>query len=672
MFRRLISKMSEKHSLSEVSKSTNHVKRKRATHRKPPKTSNDPTSPIGVLTSFEIPKLLKENSKFLLDEFNISQQVDITQVENPMRDIVNDMAIKFAFNNRIIENVHVLELSSKGDGIAFIACPSIEQIHEKQRETTERQLKEGMQSQGSQEIIDGLKQKIDRSKSIHRRNITQESLPIIQVALIPFALPGDVLTIKLNLTNQFYVDGEILSIQKKSPLRIKEEPKCSYFGICSGCQYQTISYETQLEKKMDVIKGAFDFFCSGIKSEWEDKIQNTVGSPLQFRYRTKLTPHYDVPRSVSKTGVVNLEQIPRMGYSLKGKGEYLGLEFKRYNQHENYDDEVKAFKYDTVPKLITENQTVLPDSHPLQNRDIIRSRSIRAYPGDVIDIEDCLIGTDIVRRGFLNERNRLAGDWKDGKRSKKGVTVLLREHSSESEINIGSIDPTTEKITQIKESGLNKTCVTNPQEVISDYVDTGLGSKLRFDFIANEFFQNNNSILPLVIKYVYDELFIESGNKYLVDAYCGSGLFAISIASSDKLGVDKVLGVEISERAVKFAIKNAELNKIPKSKCDFICGKAEQLFESIDFPKDETGVILDPPRKGCDSIFLNQLSEFEPKRIVYVSCNVHSQARDIDFFLTKTVNGSKYKIKSIKGFDFFPQTHHVESVAVLIRDGDDQ
>lgn len=666
-----IFQMSEKRPFSELSKSTNLIKRKRATHRKPPKTSNDSTSPIGVLTSFEIPKLLLDNQQLLKEKFQILTPINLKQVENPMRDIVNDLAIKLAFNNRIIKNVKILELSSKGDGIAFIPCPTIEEIHEKQRETTELQLLEGMQKQGSQEIIDGLKQKIDRSKSIHRRTINKEILPLIQIVLIPFALPGDILTIKLNLTNQFYVDGEIISIQEKSKMRLNEEPKCSYFGICSGCQYQTISYDDQLKQKMNVIKGAFEFFCSNIKNHWDGKIQSTVGSPLQFRYRTKLTPHYDVPRSVSKKGFVDLNQIPRLGYSLKGKGEYLGLNFKRYNPNNDYTNEVNEFKYDEFPKLINNDQIELPDSHPINGRNIIRNRSIRAYPGDVIDIEDCLIGTDIVRRGFLNERNRLEKDWNNNKRSKKGVTILLREHSTtndEEEVLIGSINPINEKITKIKESELIKTCVTNPQEVISDYVNTGLGSKLRFDFIANEFFQNNNSILPLIIKYVYDELFIDSKNKFLVDAYCGSGLFSISIASSEKLGVSKVLGVEISERAVKFAIKNAELNNIPKSKCDFICGKAEQLFESIDFPKDQTGVILDPPRKGCDSIFLNQLSEFEPNRIVYVSCNVHSQARDINFFLNETVNGSKYKIKSIKGFDFFPQTHHVESVAVLIKD----
>ena len=94
-------------------------------------------------------------------------------------------------------------------------------------------------------------------------------------------------------------------------------------------------------------------------------------------------------------------------------------------------------------------------------------------------------------------------------------------------------------------------------------------------------------------------------------------------------------------------------------------GKAEEIFKDINTPPEQTSVILDPPRKGCDDVFLNQLSAYNPAKIVYISCNVHSQARDVEWFLNNTENGAKYEVESIKGFDFFPQTHHVESVAVL-------
>ena len=152
---------------------------------------------------------------------------------------------------------------------------------------------------------------------------------------------------------------------------------------------------------------------------------------------------------------------------------------------------------------------------------------------------------------------------------------------------------------------------------------------------------------------------LQSEPNYLVDAYCGSGLFSITCSEN----VSKVIGVEVSADSVKFARHNAQLNNIGNAQ--FIVGKAEEIFKDINTPPEQTSVILDPPRKGCDDVFLNQLSAYNPAKIVYISCNVHSQARDVEWFLNNTENGAKYEVESIKGFDFFPQTHHVESVAVL-------
>lgn len=93
---------------------------------------------------------------------------------------------------------------------------------------------------------------------------------------------------------------------------------------------------------------------------------------------------------------------------------------------------------------------------------------------------------------------------------------------------------------------------------------------------------------------------------------------------------------------------------------------APELFKSVEFPHDKTVVVIDPPRKGCDESFLNQLLKFAPRRVVYVSCNVHTQARDVGV-LVMGKDGVKYEIESLRGFDFFPQTGHVEGVAVLNR-----
>lgn len=686
---------------------SNAFKRKKAPHRKPPRSNYDPTSPLGVLTEFEIPNMLKKHHdkvcKILgVVDPNSIEPLTIKDVMNPVRDIINDAGVLDAFNWRELKNVQVLSMSAKGDGLAIIKAPTMETVLECQKVAHEREKKEIEEYKAKQNALDNEKKgsveepeedtekkddenKINKkrqrrqpSEEPYRRTVHAENMPKVQVAIVPFAFPGDFVNIRIYHTNAHYVDAEIVEFTHLSPLRYEEKEKiesektatvdssvvvkpkespCAYFGICSGCQYQSLAYESQLAIKKEVVENAYRHFCKK-EVDWEGKVLDTIASPLKYRYRTKLTPHYDIPRSGT-----NGMNVPRLGFGWRGKGSWLNIPSGSPAAGEDGEKE-----YDNS-SLVAE--------HPDSEKANMRKRSIRPYFGDVLDIEDCIIGTDIVRLGMVNERRRLKKEWNEGIRSKKGVTVLLRENSvinhdeDSSERIFGSTDVVSGEVTKLEvdvpgiEGKVTKTCVTDNQKIVSDLVDTGLGRVLRFDFIANEFFQNNNSILPLVIKYVTENLGEEM--RYLVDAYCGSGLFSVSIASAVESQVRKVLGVEISERAVEFAKKNAALNKISPEHCDFIQGKAEKLFEHIDFPKDETGVILDPPRKGCDEVFLNQLSEFEPLRIVYVSCNVHSQARDVKFFLNETSNGAKYELKSIRGFDFFPQTHHVESVAVLVK-----
>lgn len=140
--------------------------------------------------------------------------------------------------------------------------------------------------------------------------------------------------------------------------------------------------------------------------------------------------------------------------------------------------------------------------------------------------------------------------------------------------------------------------------------------------------------------------------RYLVDAYCGSGLFTVTCGE----GFEKVVGVDVSGEGVAYARKNAELNNIKNA--EFIVGEAENIFQMIKFPGSETTVIIDPPRKGSDKKFLDQLLDLAPKRIVYISCNVHTQARDLGYLLQHD-KGVGYKIDSIRGFDFFPQVSRI-------------
>lgn len=197
-----------------------------------------------------------------------------------------------------------------------------------------------------------------------------------------------------------------------------------------------------------------------------------------------------------------------------------------------------------------------------------------------------------------------------------------------------------------------------------------------FEYKAGSFFQNNNSVLIPLTHYVRDAILptptgsvtLDSDAQpptHLVDAYCGAGLFAITLSPH----FQTVAGIELSEDSIKAAKNNAALNAIPEEKISFRAGDAADIFATVgDFPPEKTVLVIDPPRKGCDDNFIRQLLEFRCATVVYVSCNVHTQARDVGKILKATEGeekGRKYVLESVRGFDLFPQTAHVESVAVL-------
>lgn len=514
----------------------------------------DPTSPMGVL-QYEIKELLQQHG---LEEESIS---------NDMSSILNDSE-SFNKHHRIVENAKILRLSSNGDGLTLINHP----------------IKENGK----------------------------------QIALVPFGLPGDIVKIRVFKSHPLYVETDLLEVIESSPNRNDSLINCRYFGKCSGCQYQNVDYNQQLIFKKQTIENAYKYLAPILsKNDQLPSISSTEPSPLQFTYRTKLTPHFNLPYSKPV-----LTTPPSLGFGAKGK----------------------------------------PAWRP------------QAQGGDfsVLDIEECSIGTSIINQGMKNERTKFHKEFKN---YKKGATILLREDTTtltkeetfDESKHPGSVNQETQEISKIeinienddsKHEKLIKTCVTDPRQIVTEYING-----FTFEFSAGEFFQNNNSILPAVTNYVKNNLSIPNSlpnePNYLVDAYCGSGLFSITCSKN----VSRVIGVEVSADSVKFAERNAKTNNIENA--TFIVGKAEKIFGSIDTPSNRTSVILDPPRKGCDDVFLNQLSDYHPAKIVYISCNVHSQARDVDWFINKTANGKDYYVESIKGFDFFPQTHHVESVAVL-------
>lgn len=176
---------------------------------------------------------------------------------------------------------------------------------------------------------------------------------------------------------------------------------------------------------------------------------------------------------------------------------------------------------------------------------------------------------------------------------------------------------------------------------------------LSFQFLAGDFFQNNPFILPAFTGYVAKQA-SAAGARFLVDAYCGSGLFALTLASH----FEQVVGVEVSETSCDWARGNAAANGINHAR--FLTASAEAIFADITFDASQTAVVIDPPRKGCSPEFIDQLIHFGPSRVVYVSCDPATQVRDL-----KLLGAGGYEPIDVQPFDLFPHTRHLECVMTL-------
>ncbi|QRV76828.1 tRNA (Uracil-5-)-methyltransferase [Ceratobasidium sp. AG-Ba] len=412
--------------------------------------------------------------------------------------------------------------------------------------------------------------------------------------IVPFALPGEKIRTKIYRSSRLHSFGDLLQVlEPNSKLRDDSLIRCKYFGKCAGCQHQMISYETQLLMKKEIVRKAFQNF-SGLAAEDLPTTLDTMPSPRQFNYRTKITPHFDAPPS---------NRVRRGG------------------------------KAKTAAKDADANWELRVGFNQMGRR-------------NVLDIER---GATLLLRDSLEPRSVASGGGS--------------EEATLSETHVAN---------HTDDDNTRHVCITDSKSVVHERV-----GDFEFTFPAGQFFQNNNSVLQPLTEYVRDAILqpVASGSSaqgqtiqpptHLVDTYCGSGLFSITLSPH----FDVIAGIEISADSIAFAQRNAALNNVSSSKCTFRAGTASSIFASVgDFPPDRTAVVIDPPRKGCDEPFIEQLVAFRPATLVYVSCNVHTQARDVGSILQKTREaevGRRYQIESIRGFDLFPQTAHVESVAVL-------
>lgn len=240
----------------------------------------------------------------------------------------------------------------------------------------------------------------------------------------------------------------------------------------------------------------------------------------------------------------------------------------------------------------------------------------------ILDIVECAIATPIVNAAFKNIRG------KDIIRKRKKFnrgSLIIRESAD------GSV--ATDYKTVIKQ-------------------DVGA---LTFRFMSGFFFQINKYVVPLMVDYVISQA-LGHGCTQLIDTYCGAGLFALCAAGQ----FEKLVAVEIDKPSIQWAIKNGIENNI--SKVSFLSADSANIFANIN-PDDgpNSVVIVDPPRVGCSDDFLSNMIKFRPKKIVYVSCNPKTQAKD-----ARTIVDNGYAMIEITPIDLFPQTKHIESVVTFL------
>lgn len=419
-----------------------------------------------------------------------------------------------------------------------------------------------------------------------------------QAVFVSGAAKGDKVIAHIIKAKKTYAIGIIKEIITPSKDRIKVD--CQHFRSCGGCAYRHISYEAEKELKTQKVKDAF----------------------LRLA-------HIDIPVKeiiTCKTeGYRNKAQYP-VGYDKELVAGFYAQKSHRIINSSHCALQPKEFAeiVETVKKWMAEFGIEAYDS--VNHTGLVRHIYIRkAFCTGQIMV--CLV----INGAQLPHCDELCYD-------------LLKFTDIKSVV----INENTEKTNVI----LGEKCTVVWGE---DYIEDILcGVKIRLSPLS--FYQVNHDCAQLLygkaLEYVGTK-----GDETILDLYCGAGTIGLSMAKS----VGKVIGVEIIPEAVEDAKENAKRNGIEN--CEFYCGDAKDAVKMLRDKKTEPdAVILDPPRKGCDREVLECVAEMNPKKIVYVSCDVSTQARDCA--ILKELG---YETKEVTPVDMFPRTAHVESVALLMR-----
>jgi len=411
------------------------------------------------------------------------------------------------------------------------------------------------------------------------------------------ALKGEKATIKITKMNENFGFGRLIDFLHKSPFR--KEPICEHFSECGGCNLMHMNYQMQLD---------FKKYRTAETLKRLGRIETTVRDTVGM-----LNPYYYRNKAVIPFGEFNGKIIAGL-YKLRSH------------------DIIDMKRCYIIPKITTDIVKYL--------KNIFVELDIPAYSE--------LLGTGVIRHVVIRTSNKF-----------DDISVTLVTSTPKlpkKEMIVKKLVGRYRRVVSVMHNynpGITNVVLGKKSKVLygEDFIRDDINGVM-FKISHRSFYQvNPNQTEELYKKAIdYAEL---TPNDIVIDAYCGIGTIGLSVANYCKT----VLGVEVVKQAIDDAVDNAKINNISNAK--FIAGKAEDVIKSWS-NYDVDALFIDPPRKGCAKAFLDTIIEMKIPKIVYVSCNVATLARDLN-----VLQAAGYDVKEVTPFDMFPQTSHIEVVAKL-------
>lgn len=439
------------------------------------------------------------------------------------------------------------------------------------------------------------------------------------VVFVPYAVPGDVVDLQIRRKKHSYAEAEIVRFHTESPLRAK--PFCRHFGVCGGCKWQCLPYEEQLRAKQQQVTDALQRIAKVKLPE----ISPILGSAKQKEYRNKLEFGFSNKKWLTteqvKSGEV-FDQKDALGFHIPGAFDKI-LDISECHLMEGINNRIR----NTL-------------------RDYAISKGLEFY--------DLRQNTGLLRGIML--RTSATGEimllvqfcWKDSEAQQQAMDVMEFLHHEFPEIT---------SLLYVNNTKCNDTI--GDQEVIvyagKDHIFE-IMEDLRFKVGAKSFYQTNTDQAYELYK-VAREFAGLTGDQLVYDLYTGTGTIANFVAR----GARQVVGIEYVPEAIEDAKVNAELNGLADRTLFYAGDMKDILTDDFIARHGRPDVIItDPPRAGMHTDVINVILNAAPRRIVYVSCNPATQARDLALLDTK------YRVTRVQPVDMFPQTHHVENVVLLV------